>query len=319
MRNSLEITEERLRTCLMEHYDVTAATIVFLPLGLDYSSAVYHVVSPQGAAYLLKLTSKPVYEPQYRIPRFLHDQGIAEVVAPLSTKRGSLWTRLADWTVAVYPYIDGDSSFDGMSAGQWKQVGTIFARIHRIGLPPQGLGPIRRESFDSAVYVWWIRTLEDQLARWEGGSEPERALHASWVEHRLAIHAKLDGLIELAASLRERAIPLVICHADLHPANVIRDQAGHAFIIDWDDVMLAPKERDFIFAGPPHDQDFFQGYGAVEVDETVLAYYRAERVLQDLIACARNVWLQDDLGEDAKADAVELFQRIMMAESTGRS
>ena len=34
---------------------------------------------------------------------------------------------------------------------------------------------------------------------------------------------------------------------DLHPANLLRDDAGQVFVIDWDEVMLDPNERDFLF------------------------------------------------------------------------
>jgi spectinomycin phosphotransferase len=47
----------------------------------------------------------------------------------------------------------------------------------------------------------------------------------------------------------------------------------------------------------------FQGYGQTEIDWMVLTYYRYERVLQDLIECAQEVFFRDDLGEGAKADA----------------
>ena len=46
------------------------------------------------------------------------------------------------------------------------------------------------------------------------------------------------------------------------------------FVIDWDEVMLAPKERDFLFVKEaPADglvrlstPAFFQGYGQTEID-----------------------------------------------------
>ncbi|SFJ59157.1 spectinomycin phosphotransferase [Paenibacillus sp. UNC496MF] len=315
MRHLPRISEVRLRFNLKKHYDVTPATLELLPLGLDYRSAVYRVVSVQGTAYLLKVTSRPLYKPQYLIPRFLHNQGITGVVAPISTKSGALWTRIDNWTIVVYPFIIGDSSFNGMSAEQWKKMGTILRRIHQIALPPQEFKSIRRETFDSTVYVQGIRAIEDQLTRFEGGSTLENTLHASWVAHRLTIHDKLTSLEKLARSLKSQTRPLVICHADLHPANLIRNPGGQVFVIDWDEVMLAPKERDFIFVSHPHD--FFQGYGAVEVDETVLTYYRLERVLQDLIECARNVCFRDDLGEATKADAMKLFQNILAEEAAG--
>ncbi|RAP78733.1 aminoglycoside phosphotransferase family protein [Paenibacillus montanisoli] len=315
MRNSPRISEEHLRSCLREQYDLTPATLEFLPLGLDYSSAVYHVISEHGTAYLLKVTSRPLYEPQYLVPRYLNEQGITCVVAPFSTRSGTLWTHLEDWTVVVYPFINGESSFIGMLAEQWKTLGTILKRIHQIILPPEGFKPLRQETFDPTEYVRWIRYFEEQLALFESGSTLDRTLHASWVEHRLTIHSKLTSLEKLAGLLQSRTIPYVICHADLHPANLIRDQVGQVFVIDWDEVMLAPKERDFIFVSHPYAQAFFQGYGAVEVDEKVLAYYRLERVLQDLIECARTVWIRDDLGEETKVEAIKLFQGILAEEA----
>ncbi|MBP1994329.1 hypothetical protein [Paenibacillus eucommiae] len=85
MRNSPRIPEEHLRSCLMEQYDLTPSTLDFLPLGFDYSAAVYYVVSEQGTSYLVKVTSRPLYEPQYLVPHYLNDQGISSIVAPIST------------------------------------------------------------------------------------------------------------------------------------------------------------------------------------------------------------------------------------------
>jgi spectinomycin phosphotransferase len=91
------------------------------------------------------------------------------------------------------------------------------------------------------------------------------------------------------------------------------------FVIDWDDVMLAPKERDFLFVGaaPADDaagQDiapFFQGYGQAEIDWVALTYYLWERVVQDLIECARDVFFRKDLEEATRAEAAQLFCDVL--------
>jgi spectinomycin phosphotransferase len=122
----------------------------------------------------------------------------------------------------------------------------------------------------------------------------------------------------LGGVLRKQSGRHVICHADLHPGNIIRDQADRVFLIDWDDVMLAPKERDFLFVGEPSagsaQEDippFFQGYGETEIDWVALTYYLWERVVTDLIECGRQVFFRDDLGEETKADACRLFRDIL--------
>src|SRR5437764_13991646 len=89
MREQPKIPEERLRACLQDQYDLYPFTLEFLPLGLDYNAGVYRVVSEQSTAYVLKVTSRPLYEPRCLVPRYLEDQGITSVVAAVPTRSGA--------------------------------------------------------------------------------------------------------------------------------------------------------------------------------------------------------------------------------------
>jgi len=312
MREKPAIPDELLRTTLQDQYDLVPVTLEFLPVGLDYHAGVYRVVSEQGSAYLLKVTSRPLYKPRYQVPRYLNDQGITSVVAPIPTRSGALWTKLVDWTLIVYPFIDGDTSLTGMTNEQWKEVGTIFKRIHQVMLPPFGFESLQKETFDPTEYARWVRTFEAQhLHSRHDGSGSSRALRADWVAHQSTIHTGVASLEKLAGVLQGRSGPYVICHADLHAANLLRDHAGHVFVIDWDEVMLAPKERDFIFVREPQAAAFWEGYGQREIDWVALTYYLWERVVQDLIACTQDVCFRDDLGEETRADIAQLFHKIL--------
>ncbi len=105
MREPPDIEEERLRACLQDQYGLISVLLEFLPLGHDYDAGVYHVVSVQGRAYLLKVTSRLLYEPSCLVPAYLRDQRIMSIVAPVPTTSGALWTKLGDWTVILYPWI----------------------------------------------------------------------------------------------------------------------------------------------------------------------------------------------------------------------
>jgi len=319
MREQPNIPEERLQAYLQDQYGFAPVTLEYLPLGLDYQAGVYRVVSEQGTPYLLKVTSRSLYEPSCLVPRYLKDQGITSVVAPIPTSSGALWARLEEWTVIVYPFLDGETSWTGMTDEKWKEVGSIFQRIHQVILPPFGFESLRKETFDPTEYARWVRAFETQHAHSEGGSATERALRSSWMAYQPTIHTVVTSLEKLAEVLQSRSLPYVICHADLHPANLLRDHPGHMFVIDWDEVMLAPKERDFIFVKEsladsealPGTPAFFQGYGQTEIDWIALTYFRYERVIQDLIACAQEVFYRDDLGEETKADSFQLFRSIL--------
>jgi spectinomycin phosphotransferase len=88
------------------------------------------------------------------------------------------------------------------------------------------------------------------------------------------------------------------------------------FVIDWDDVMLAPKERDFIFVRDPGADAFWEGYRQPQVDWIALTYYRCERVVQDVIACADDMFFKDDLGEETRADIARLFHEILLGNTS---
>src|SRR6266704_5577446 len=198
-----------------------------------------------------------------------------------------------------------------MTDEQWNQVGTIFKRIHQVRLPPVGFESLRNKTFDPREYIRWVRAFETQHVRTEGGGAARRGLCSCWVAHQSTIHTVLASLEKLAGVLRSRPLPSVICHADLHARNLIRDRAGQVFVIDWDEVMLAPKERDFIFVRKPYAEAFFQGYGDTEMDWMLLSYYLWERVVQDVIENAQNVCFRDDLGEETKAQIAQVFHESL--------
>jgi len=319
MHDSLSIPEERLRACVQDQYGLATATLEPLTLGLDTSADVYRCVSEQGEAYLLKARSGPLYTPSYLVPRYLADHGIATVAPPIPTTQGALWTRLVsqrEWVIALYPFVEGECGWNpGMNDAQWMATGALVRQMHEVTLPPGGFPSLRIETFEPDQYAHRVTAIEARFAQGDGERRVERALRERWLERQPTIHALLTAMDALAKELQTRSGPRVICHADLHPSNLIRDRVGRVFLIDWDDVMLAPKERDFLFVGDPltngftraGGSPFFEGYGPAEIDWVAITYYRCERIVQDVIECAQEVYFRDDLGEDVKANAVELF------------
>lgn len=102
-------------------------------------------------------------------------------------------------------------------------------------------------------------------------------------------------------------------------------------IVSWDAPLLAPKERDLMFIGGGIDDiwkskreeaDFYEGYGETKIDLTALAYYRYERIIEDLAAYAEQLLLTNEGGAD-REEAYERFagnfepgQTIEIAEKT---
>ncbi|TMB93926.1 MAG: aminoglycoside phosphotransferase family protein, partial [Chloroflexi bacterium] len=195
MREEPRIAHEILRTCLQEQYGLAPVSIDFLPLGQDMNAGVYRVPSENGTACLLKVKSGAFYPASCLVPRYLYDQGIASVVAPLPTRANDLWVRAGDWTVIVYPYLEGDTGWTGMTDDRWRRAGAIAMRVHDAALPASGFAGLRHETFDPSAYARSMDNVETQLAHSGTDERPsERALRGSFAMYRARIRALLTSL-----------------------------------------------------------------------------------------------------------------------------
>lgn len=307
MRDEPKIDRRAIVDCLRLEYDRSAIDMQFLPVGLDVNAGIYRVTTDSDAL-IVKVKSGTLYKASCLVPRALRDQGIESVVAPLPAENGALWTTADGWNVIVYPCIEGETGREGVTPAQWVSVGRTFRRIHDGGIDASVAPDLRVEAFDPAAYRRTLESLGAELG--EDDSDPlVHDMRSLWAEHCSTVEGVAEKMDALAARLRARSVLLVICHADLHPNNLLRDRPDHAFIIDWDDVMLAARERDFIFIPDydrPEGSPFFDGYGKVEIDWEALAYYRYERVLTDAIAYMEEA-LNRDLSDETRQESLKRF------------
>lgn len=80
-----DLADETLRASLGARYGLAVTDLMFLPLGHDASAWVYRAGTADGAAYFLKVRRRVTNPPSLLVPRYLHDQGITRVIAPLPT------------------------------------------------------------------------------------------------------------------------------------------------------------------------------------------------------------------------------------------
>jgi hypothetical protein len=143
------------------------------------------------------------------LPKFIGDQGILQIIAPLAAKTGQLWGSLGAFKTILYPFVEGCDGYEiALSDRQWLDIG----------------------------------------------------------------------------------------------AN------GAFYIVDWDNPILAPKERDLMFIGgaqgftghtsQEEETLFYRGYGQTPIDPIALAYYRYERIIEDIAVICEQIFLTNDGGKD---------------------
>jgi spectinomycin phosphotransferase len=122
--------------------------IAFLPLGADKNTAVCRASADDTTDYFVKSRLGDFDEASVALPKFLSDQGVAQVMAPLETEAGRLWTNPESFRLILYPFIEGRNSYEpSLSDDHWVEFGATLKRIHTAFALPSLIRLIQREAY----------------------------------------------------------------------------------------------------------------------------------------------------------------------------
>lgn len=284
---------DRLIEFLEQQYRLQVQTFEKLPLGADINAAVYRVETADGRSLFLKLRRGQIDPVSIELPYYLYQTGIKGVIPPLPTRSGQLWCSMGDHSLVLYRFVAGQNGYERtLSEKNWADFGTALKAIHAVQLPTPLLHKIGREAFkpDGRQAVLRYITRPDREGVDSVAAELLRFLSAK----RAEIEILVERTATLAAQLSETAFELTLCHTDLHAGNLLIGPDDTLYIVDWDEAVLAPRERDLMYVGgallasglSPAEEEarFYAAYGKVEVDREMATYFRCERIIQDIAA-----------------------------------
>ena len=216
----------------------------------------------------------------------------------------------------MYPFVYGQDGFcRSLTDEQWFILGKTLRQIHEIDVPSSIQHHIRREAY-SPKWREAVRSVYTHIEAEPTGDEIAMKLLTFMKENRMTIHRLVDRAEQLAKKLHREPSKFVLCHSDIHGGNILIDKNNNTYIVDWDEPIMAPKERDLMFIGggvgnvwnKPHEEEFFyKGYGKTEVNRTTLAYYRHERIVEDIALYSQNILLTTANREDK----LEMYKHFM--------
>jgi spectinomycin phosphotransferase len=280
------------------------------------NSEVYRVATDAGTPYFLKLRRGNFNEVTVTVPAFLHAQGIHQVMSPLATTAHHWWVHAHGFTWMLYPFFAGKTGFEvALSPAHWVALGASMQAVHTTHLPAELEARVPRESY-TPHNRRSVQTFHQQVAQQDYDDPIAARFAAFWTHKRDEIHSIVERAEQLAQALQQRNCALVVCHADLHAGNVLVGANDTLAIVDWDELILAPKERDLMFVGGgiggvwntgDEEELFYQGYGKTEIDPVVLAYYRYERIVADIAAYAAQIFGVQGSVEDREQGLRELM------------
>lgn len=303
-----DLQDEKIITCLQDEYGLPVVQVAFLPLGADHNAAVYRAVTADETPYFVKLRRGVFDEISVALPKFLSDQGIRQIIAPLATRTGQLWASLDAFKLILYPFVAGHNGYEAdLSARHWNDFGMALKRMHTAVVLPALIKRIQQESYSPQ----WREIVKTFLERVEVDVFDD----AVAIKLAMFLRTKRDEILDLvgrtewlAEALQAQSPEFIVCHSDIHAGNILIDANDAFYIVDWDNPVLAPKERDLMFVGggqmgagrTPQEEEtlFYRAYGQTEVNPVALAYYRYERIIQDIAVYCEQLFLTNEGGED---------------------
>ena len=301
------LSDQLIINCLKTDYGIEAVTLTFLPIGADMNASVYKAEMHDQRSYFVKLKRGHHHDISVVILGLLHDAGIQQIIPPIKTLLGGSTQAIEDFTLIVYPFVKGHDGFScNLTDDQWIKLGKALRQVHEIDVPSSIHNQLRREVY-SPKWREALRSLYVHIEAKPTGDEIALKLLQFMKENMKAIRRLETRAEQLGQKLQGQSPKFVLCHSDIHGGNVLINGNDTIYIVDWDDPIMAPKERDLMFIGggvanvwnnPHGEKSFYKGYGRTNISREILAYYRHERIVEDIVEYAQALLLTMTGGED---------------------
>jgi spectinomycin phosphotransferase len=305
------ISDQRIINCLNTNYGIKVTSLTLIPLGADIDASVYKAQTDDQSSYFVKLKYGFHHDIGTIIQQLLHDAGIQQIICPIKTNYDQPIYHIDDFTFIVYPFIKGQDGFSrDLTNDQWITLGKTLRQVHGFNVPPLIKSKIKQESYSSK----WrdaARSIYTYIDTEQRTDDPTALKLLTFIkEHRRVIQSLVNRAEQLGQNIQKQSPEFVLCHSDIHAGNVLITDDGSLYIVDWDQPIMAPKERDLMFIGggvaniwnnSREEELFYSGYGPTAINREILAYYRSERIVEDIAIYSRQLLLTTDGGTDREA------------------
>jgi spectinomycin phosphotransferase len=246
-----DLDEALVQQVLEQRWGIRAAELRYLPVG--FGDHHWQAISAEQRYFVtvrdLRLDGLGTdrrdavrrLEATFRAIRQLKDLAqLPFIVAPMSNSLGTLVVPLGDrFAITVYDWLELDDAADAESTVAAELVARLHraSREHRVPAPTEDFSIPHRSSLEKA--------LADLERPWHDGpfSEPARSeLLAHHTDVRAAL-ADYDALVSIVVNSVSTSC---VTHGEPSGGNLVRDQVGSWFLVDWESARIAPPERDLM-------------------------------------------------------------------------
>lgn len=257
---------QELKNLLSNNYDIDIQSIDLAPRGFVGET---YIVSTSKDKYFLKVFKNNRYFvnvlQSLPVLKELKELGITYINSPIPTQRGDLYIKNEDRYYILFNFIEGKNTWDYDKHGVYEHLIQIHKSTDEIR------SSVKREDFR----IEYAEVFEEKSLQYKN-----IPLIATYLDEILK---HWESFKELSRILQERSFNMYITHGDAF-GNIIKDK-NDLYIIDWDDLLLAPIERDlwFFYENERIAGLYKEEFPGFNIDKDLLLYYIYKRFFDDLL------------------------------------
>jgi spectinomycin phosphotransferase len=271
-----KIDKLSLKKAIQEKFGISVISLTLVPKW--ETARAYVIESSKHTNFFLKIYSDD------SIPdsafRFAHDLyakvGITGITHPIPTINGQMRIQIGDFhTAALFSLISGKTAEEQkLTDRQLEKLGKLLAKIHQSKSVIGGYSV--REKF-AIPFKDRLLAIFNGMSKITGNSTQYKKRLKLFLEpHRAKFLQELETLGELQRKVRRNKLEFVNCHGEPSPGNVLSSNSGKVYLLDWDDPIFAPKEKDLLFF-KDNIEPVMKGYRLFSkdnsIDQEVIEFY----------------------------------------------
>ncbi len=319
MKTPPTIDLNELQHSLEDAYALQVRAMCFVPRG--ECSWGYRVEAGDGRRYFLKLfrtNSLPAWA-AHLVYRLHSEGGIENIVYPLPACSGEVLSHLGGHPAALFDFIEAQSLFQAPSKAETLyRLGELLARLH--GCVQLRQDCRRVEQFEIPgrdMYDRIVDLVNRGCVRSGAAGEALRILRPV----RKQLEALREEILLFQEKARRAQSPFCICHGDPTPGNILVGASGTPYLIDWDEMLLAPPERDLVYW--EKDDVFFDnqpscpvldGYrhiaGDLSLDPHIIGFYQRQWTVGEIAVYGQRLLFENHTAQQSEADLDNLKEEL---------
>lgn len=239
------ISKDQLIEQMFQSYHFDVVDLIFVPIGeVSWS---YVVTTGDNKKYFLKIhKARNLSQQRFQLLYDLYTKAnISQIPHPIPTIENQLGILINSYPTVLFNYINGVTSQNHkLTSNQYQQLGELLGKVHQAKNIISGFSV--KEKFDIPSEDEFLKVLKLISQKENYNPIQSAALKLLYpIKNQLA--EELKKLEAIRKQLISDKIEFVLCHGEPTPDNIMLDRLGVVYLVDWDEPILAPKEKDLLF------------------------------------------------------------------------